>query len=200
MKRIILISILITFGSLTSSSDPLEKPKNDAHAFEALGTIIADSTAGSIKEEKLVLYLEEVTEPMAGPDLEQLFSENNNTEASEDQNTEKNSDTEKKETQQEPIKVRTKIKCVESVLKKAVIETYCIKGQIKGLQLNGIDEISDAKALHLKSGDIIRAVNGQTLSSKKEAYNIFIKARKKPIMTISLLQDGEARQLLLDLK
>jgi type II secretory pathway component PulC len=198
MKRTILISILIVFGSLTSSPGPLENPKSDAQAFDTSGTMRTDSAAGSIKEDKLVLYLEEVPETMMNPGIEQFFSGNNTTEPPGAQKTEKKSDTEKKETQQELTKVWTKIKCVESVLKKAVIEPYCINGQIEGLQINGLDKISQAKALHLKNGDIILTVNGQTLSSKRDAYNIFKKARKEPIMLINLLQDGEAKKLLLD--
>ena len=198
MKRIILVSILIVFSSLTSSPGPLENPECDAHAFNTLGTIRADSAAGSIEEDKLVLYLEEVQEPMTCPGIEQFFSANNTTEPSGGRDTEKKSDTEKKDAQQEMTKVRTKIKCVESVLKNAVIKPYCINGQIEGLQINGLNKISEAKALLLKSGDIILAVNGRTLSSKKDAYDIFKKARKEPIMIIDLLQDGEAKQLLLD--
>jgi len=198
MKRIILVGILIFFGSLTSFPGPVENPESDAHAFHTLGTMRADSTAGSIEEDKLVLYLEEVPETMTGLGIEQFFSDNNTTEPSGDQNTEKKSDTEKKDVQQELTKVRTKIKCVESVLKNAVIKPYCINGQIEGLQINGLDEISEAKALLLKSGDIILAVNGQILSSMKDAYYMFKKARKEPIMIVDLLQDGEVKKLLFD--
>ncbi len=199
MKRtIILVSILIVFGTLTSSPGPVENPESDAHDFDRLGTMRADSAAGSIEEEKLVLYLEEVQETMTGLGIEQFFNGNNTTEPSGDQNTEEMSDTEKKDAQQELTKIRTKIKCVESVLKKAAIEPYCINGQIEGLQINGLDEISEAKALFLKNGDIILAVNGQTLSSKKEAFIIFKKARKEPIMIVDLLQDGEVKKLLFD--
>ena len=198
MKRIILAGILIYFGAISSSPGPLENPKSEAHAFDTPGTMRADSGAGSIEEDKLVLYLEEVPETMMSPGFEQFFNGNNTTEPSGPQNTEKKSDIENKDTQQELTKVRTKLKCVESVLKNAVIEPYCINGQIEGLQINGLDEISEAKVLLLKSGDIILTVNGQTLSSKKDAYDIFKKARKKPIMVVDLLQDGEAKKLLLD--
>ena len=197
MKRIILISILIVFGSLTSFPGPIEIPESNARDFETVGTMRADSAAGSIEDDKLVLYLEEVQEPMMGPGIEQFFNGNNTTEPSWDQNAEKKSDTEKI-AQQEPTKVRTKIKYVESILKKAVIEPYNINGQIEGLQRSGLDKISEARALLLKSGDIILAVNGRTLSSKKEAYDIFKKARKEPIMIVDLLQDGEAKTLLFD--
>jgi len=43
-------------------------------------------------------------------------------------------------------------------------------------------------------------VNGQTLNSKRQAYEIFKKARTKPIMIVDLLQDGEAKTLLYDFR
>ncbi|MFH1881513.1 MAG: hypothetical protein ABIL62_02220 [Planctomycetota bacterium] len=93
-------------------------------------------------------------------------------------------------------KIRTKAKCVETILKKAVIEPYHINGQIEGLRITGLDKILLARDLLLKSGDIIRAVNGHPLNSKQRAYEIFKKARKLPIMKIELLRDGKTETLL----
>ncbi len=93
-------------------------------------------------------------------------------------------------------KIRTKAKCVESMLRKAVIEPYHINGQIEGLQITGLDKILIARDLLLKSGDIIRAVNGHPLNSKRRAYEIFKKARKLPTMKIELLRDGKTETLL----
>jgi len=93
-------------------------------------------------------------------------------------------------------KIRTKAKCVESILRKAVIEPYHINGQIEGLQITGLDKILLARDLLLKSGDIIRAVNGQPLNSKRRAYEIFKKARKLPTMKIELLRNGKTKTLL----
>ena len=90
-------------------------------------------------------------------------------------------------------RIRTKAKCVETILRKAVIEPYQINGQIEGLRITGLDKILLARALLLKSGDIIRAVNGQPLSSKRRAYEIFKKARKLPTMKIELLRDGKQK-------
>ena len=200
MKKIIILGMLIFLGTLTNPPSPLKNSKSYAHAFGALGSMRVDSAAGSIEEDKLVLYLEEVPETMMNPGIEQFFNGNDTAKPSGARNTEKKSDTEIKDAQQELTKVRTKIKCVESVLKKAVIKPYCINGRIEGLQINGLDEISEAKTLLLKSGDIILTVNGQTLSSKKDAYDIFKQARKKPTMIVDLLRDGEAKKLLLDFK
>ena len=93
-------------------------------------------------------------------------------------------------------KIRTKAKCVETILRKAVIEPYLINGQIEGLRITGLDKILIARDLLLKSGDIIRAVNGHPLNSKRRAYEIFKKARKLPIMKIELLRDGKTETLL----
>lgn len=93
-------------------------------------------------------------------------------------------------------KIRTKAKCVETILRKAVFEPYHINGQIEGLQITGLDKILIARDLLLKSGDIIRAVNGHPLNSKRRAYEIFKKARKLPIMKIELLRDGKTKTLL----
>jgi len=97
-------------------------------------------------------------------------------------------------------KIRTKAKCVETILRKAVIEPYQINGQIEGLRITGLDKILLARDLLLKSGDIIRAVNGQPLNSKRRAYEIFKKARKLPTMKIELLRDGKTETLLYYLK
>ena len=110
----------------------------------------------------------------------------------------------KKQEKEEPkkpelTKIRTNYKCVESILRKADIEPYFDAGQVIGLQLNGLDnEIPEQGADILKSGDVILAINGQTLGSKKEAYKIFRGARKEPIMIVDLLHDGEPKKLLLD--
>ncbi|MBW8040782.1 MAG: hypothetical protein FVQ85_12360 [Planctomycetes bacterium] len=93
-------------------------------------------------------------------------------------------------------KVRTKIKSIETVLKKAAIDSYYINGKIDGLRISGLEKILVAKELLLKSGDIIRVVNGQPLSSKIRAYKIFKKARKLSTMKIELLRDGKSQTLL----
>jgi type II secretory pathway component PulC len=114
------------------------------------------------------------------------------------QNIEKTSDTVRASAPQVLTKVRTKIKCVEAILKKAVIEPYYNNGQIEGLRITGLDRILAARDLLLKSGDIIRAVNGHPLNSKRQAYEIFKRARTKPVMIVDLLQDGEVKVLLFD--
>jgi type II secretory pathway component PulC len=105
------------------------------------------------------------------------------------------SDTEEAEPPNEPVlkRIRTKVKSIETVLRKAVIKPYHnINGQIEGLQISGLEKILVAKDLLLKSGDVICLVNGQLLSSKRAASKIFRKARKLPIMEVELLRNGKA--------
>lgn len=127
---------------------------------------------------------------------EQFYQDGDTPEPSDDPNTQELE--KKKDAPQELTKIRTEMKCVETILRKAIIEPYCVNGEVKGLQINGIGEISEAKGLLLNSGDVIIAVNGETLSSKRDAYDIFKKARKSPIMIIDLLQEGEPKKFLLD--
>jgi len=124
------------------------------------------------------------------------------TETHPGQNIGKTSDTVRTCTPAKPVltKIQTKIRCVEAILKKAVIEPYHINGQIEGLRITGLDRIPVARDLLLKSGDIIRAVNGHSLNSKRRAYEIFKRARTRPTMIIDLLQDGEAKILLFDFR
>ena len=116
-------------------------------------------------------------------------------------NIEKTSDIDTVKTTSTPAiealtKIRTKAKCVETILRKAVIEPYQINGQIEGLRITGLDKILLARDLLLKSGDIICALNGHPLNSKQRAYEIFKKARKLPTMKIELLRDGKTKTLL----
>ncbi len=122
------------------------------------------------------------------------------TETHPGQNIEKTSDTVETDAPQVLTKVRTKIGCVEAILKNAVIEPYHNNGQIEGLRITGLDRILAARDLLLKSGDIIRAVNGHPLNSKRQAYEIFKRARTEPTMIVDLLQDGEAKVLLFDFR
>ena len=92
MKRIILVNILIIFGTLISFPSSVENPESDAHDFDTLGTVREDSTAESIEEDELVLYLEDVQETIMRLGIEQIFNGNNTTEPSGDHNTEKKSD------------------------------------------------------------------------------------------------------------
>jgi len=188
------------FGTPTSSPSPFENQECDAHDFDKQGTMRANCAAGSIEEDELVSYSKKGQETMTRFSTERPSNGCDNTETPAGQNIEKTSDTVRTSAPAEQVltKVRTKFRCLETILKKAVIEPYQINGKIEGLRITGLDKISVARDLLLKSGDIIRAVNGHPLNSKRQAYKIFMKARKKSIMTVDLLRDGEVQALLFD--
>lgn len=197
MKKIILI--IIVFGSLTSIPSPVENLEDNANYIDILSTLKANGIISGIDQDIPVLHLEQVQQSLEDFDIDQYFK-NIISEPSDIRNTEKVGVGKKTNLQRKPTLVKTKIKFVENVLKKAAINSYHVNGQIKGLQITGLNQISQAKALLLKSGDIILTINGRNLSSKKEAYNIFKKARKQPIMIVDLLRDGEAKKFLYDFR
>lgn len=96
---------------------------------------------------------------------------------------------------QAPAQTSAKIEQVESMLGKAVIEPYVVRGQVEGLRIAGLEGISVAKDLGLKNGDIIRVVNGQQVTSKQKAYQIFKKAEVQAIIDIELLRGNEPQRL-----
>jgi hypothetical protein len=185
-------------GTPTSYTGPLENPDSDLHDFDIFGNVIADGHAENIENDDLLSYLKQEKETMTELDAEKSSNGVDTDETSSSRNIEQTSDTAEENTPAEQvlIEVRTKIKCVETILKKAVIEPYHIDGQIIGLRITGLDRILVARDLLLKSGDVIRAVNGHALNSKKSAFDIFKRERKQPVLKVELLRDGEARTFL----
>ena len=90
---------------------------------------------------------------------------------------------------------RTKIGYVEAILNNTAIEPYFVDGQIEGLRITDLENISAVKKLGLKNSDIIRAVNGHRLTNKQKAYQIFKKARSQPVIDIELLRDNKTKRL-----
>jgi len=93
-----------------------------------------------------------------------------------------------------------KLRDIEIMLTNAVIEPYTIDGQVEGLRITGLENISGAEDLGLKNGDIIRTVNGHRLTGKQRAYQIFKKARSQESMNIELLRGSETKTLSFSLR
>jgi general secretion pathway protein C len=93
-----------------------------------------------------------------------------------------------------------KLRNIEIMLTNAVIEPYTIDGQVEGLRITGLENIKGAEDLGLKNGDIIRTVNGQRLTSKQRAYQIFKKARTQTAANIELLRGNETKTLSFSLR
>jgi general secretion pathway protein C len=104
------------------------------------------------------------------------------------------------EAQDEIAKFRTDIDSVDAILKQAVIEPYMVDGRMEGLRISGLDKIRAAKALGLENGDVIQVINGQRLTSKQKAYQVFKKARSKASVSFELLRDDETKKLVFFLR
>jgi len=184
-------------GTPTSPTTPLEKPESNVNDCDTPDTIMADSI-----EDGQASYLQQEQETVMTLSAGQSFNGMDTAKTARDQSIEKTDDTNITDTPAEQVltRIRTKMKYVEAILKKAVIKPYQINGQIEGLQITGLEKILAARDLLLKSGDIIRTVNGHSLSSKKRAYEVFKRARKLPMIEIELLRDGKSRTLLYCLK
>ncbi len=179
-------------------SSLLKKPESNTDNLDPPNTMTTKSTQG----DELTPYSQQEWEIAAKLPAEQSSNIMDTTEIPSDQSTDTTDDSKITDSPDKQVltRIRTKIKYVETILRKAVIEPYRINGKIEGLQITGLEKILVAKDLLLKSGDIIRSVNGHSLSSKKNAYEIFKKARKLPIMEIELLRDGKSTTLLYYLK
>ncbi|MDH4239961.1 MAG: hypothetical protein OEW48_10400 [Phycisphaerae bacterium] len=185
------------FGSVTGLARPLDYPKMNVYDFDTLcDMIIAGSGAENkeVEDNGSASNLQEEQETTTRIEAEQYSMGIDTTETLLGQNIEEASDAVGVDGPTERVltKIRTKMKSIETVLRKAVIEPYHnINGQIEGLQISGLEQVLAAKDLLLKSGDIICLVNGQLLSSKKIASKVFRQARKLPIIEVELLRNGQ---------
>ncbi|MHC4543156.1 MAG: type II secretion system protein N [Planctomycetota bacterium] len=122
---------------------------------------------------------------------------NNNTPASPSQTANEMSNVARADlsTKKANTEVQTQIGCVETVLNNAAIEPYSIDGQIEGLQITGLENLSIAKNIGLKNRDVIRSVNGHRLTNKQKAFQVFKKAKSQPAIDIELLRDNNTKKL-----
>ena len=88
-----------------------------------------------------------------------------------------------------------RIEILEDILGKAVIEPAVHHNQTVGLQISKLDEIPMAKVLGLQEGDILQRVNGQELTSKQKAFQVFRKAKTQPEIVLELIRDEKRERL-----
>ena len=89
---------------------------------------------------------------------------------------------------------------LDDLLTKAVIEPRLRAGQPDGLAISSIDKVPLAKTLGLRDGDVIRRVNGQHITSRQKAFQIFRKAKQQAHLTIELERQGKSETLSFDLE
>jgi alkaline phosphatase len=91
------------------------------------------------------------------------------------------------------IRVETGIRDVETILSRAMVGP-------RGLLITGLEAMPAAKDLGLKNGDIIRAIDGRLLTSRRQAHRVLKRSRSQPAMTVELLRAGGTETLVFDLK
>lgn len=89
----------------------------------------------------------------------------------------------------------TRSEQIEKALAKMIVKPYIVNGRTEGLKVTGLENVEFAAAIGVKNGDIIRSVNGHSLTSKQKAYQVFKKARTQPDITLDLLRNNKPKKL-----
>ncbi|MGD8786316.1 MAG: type II secretion system protein N [Phycisphaerales bacterium] len=98
-----------------------------------------------------------------------------------------------------PATIPTRAKHMAEILSKAVFEPYIVNDQVEGLKITGLEKIPVPKMFGLKNGDVILEVNGNRLTSKQKALQVFKKAKAQEAINLELFRNGETKELLLTL-
>ncbi len=155
-----------------------------------IGDVVASATVESIASDRVVLLY-------AGERRVLVLRTATATEGPAGTNA---SSTEHTAFDSEPIgQTSSRLSYVEEIFRKATIEPHVQDGQTDGLKISGLDQTPLATAFGLRNGDIVRAVNGQDLTSKQKAFQVLKKARTQSKLDIELLRDGKTRNLSFDL-
>jgi len=87
----------------------------------------------------------------------------------------------------------------ENILNVAKIEPFVENGQVKGLRIDGVEQEPMAQILGLRNGDVITTINGQLLTDKQKAFQVYKKVRSQPQLEMELLRDKKTKQISLAL-
>ncbi|MHC4534421.1 MAG: type II secretion system protein N [Planctomycetota bacterium] len=93
----------------------------------------------------------------------------------------------------------TKARGMEAFLEKMEVTPYIINGQQEGLCITGLDDLSMAGYFGFENGDIIQTINGQMLTNKQKAFQVFKKARSQSSLNVQLLRNKQKMDLSFEL-
>ena len=93
------------------------------------------------------------------------------------------------------VSPRNPAAAMQQLVRTAAMAPQVIDGKPQGLRITHLDDRKASAPLDLKNGDIIRSVNGQQLTSRQKAFQVFQKARTQQNLTVELLRDSDVRQL-----
>jgi len=84
---------------------------------------------------------------------------------------------------------------IGTLIRRAELARHLENGEMTGIRLAGLERVRVARFLGLQDGDVLQEVNGQRLTSMQKALQVMRKARVQREMRISLLRDGEVKNL-----
>ena len=82
-----------------------------------------------------------------------------------------------------------------SSAKKMRIEPYSQANRVVGMKVEGVDKGSIIEQAGIHNQDVLTAINNQKIDSYQKALQVFKKVRKQNEIKISLLREGELRQV-----
>ena len=82
-----------------------------------------------------------------------------------------------------------------NTLRNIKVKPYYRAKEVMGMMLEGVPEDSIIAQAGIRNKDIIKTVNNQTIDSYQKALQVFNKARSQSEIKVSLLRDGQVKNL-----
>ena len=84
---------------------------------------------------------------------------------------------------------------IEAILKTVEITPHTVNGKADGLRISGLEGLSMAKFIGLENGDVIRKINGQTVTDNRKAFQVLRKARSLSSLDLELSRDSKEKTM-----
>jgi len=94
----------------------------------------------------------------------------------------------------------TQVQGMEAFIEKMEVAPYIIDGEGKGLCITGLDDLSMTGYFGFENGDVIQTLNGQMLTDKQKAFQVFKKARSQSSLNFQLLRNQHKMDLSFEIK
>jgi type II secretion system protein C len=91
--------------------------------------------------------------------------------------------------------ITSKAGYIQKLLSKAVISPYVVDGRVEGLEITGLENLSEGETFGLKNGDIVHSVNGHSLTSKQKAFQILKKARSQDAISVEMSRNNRVNEI-----
>jgi len=96
--------------------------------------------------------------------------------------------------------VRKAAEDASEILAQLYLTPYWSGGRMEGFLINGIKSGSIAKEMGIKTNDIIKKVNGETLDSPRKIFKLYRQLKHLPSVQVEVERSGKMVQLTYDLK